>query len=106
MSTGRATVIDLESVKYYCGLGDIAMLAWLAAGAQAAGTPLAFHRRRNLDLCHLLGLDVRPDPGGLNLDWVFQVELGDRGHRPRLDYLRDAVGVTATPLVVGYHSWA
>jgi len=95
MSVLRVTVIDLEAVKYYCGLGDIAMLAWLATGAKAAGTPLAFYRRRNAELLHLFGLDVRSEPGGLNLDWVFKVELGERGSRTRLDYLRDALGITA-----------
>lgn len=90
--------IDLESPRYYRGLGDIVMLAWLAAGARQGPDPISFHRTNNLELMRLLGLDVDPEPGGVSLDPVFQVEVDDGARRPRLDYIREFLGVT-TPLV-------
>jgi hypothetical protein len=89
--------INLEGVQYYSGLGDIAMLAWLAAGAEAAGTPIVFHRTRNLELMRLLGLRVDSQPGGICLDPVFANEVQDGCRRPRLEYIRDFLGVTAIP---------
>jgi hypothetical protein len=89
--------IDLERAQYYAGLGDIAMLAWLAEGAEAAGAPIVFHRTRNLDLIRLLGLRVDLEPGGLCLDPVFATEVADGCRRPRLEYIREFLGIT-TPL--------
>jgi hypothetical protein len=90
--------IDLERAQYYRGLGDIAMLAWLAEGAEAGGTPLVFYRTRDLELMRLLGLRVDSEPGGVCLDEVFATEVQDGCRRPRLDYIRDFLGLT-TPLV-------
>src|SRR5687768_16688551 len=90
--------IELEGVQYDRGLGDIDMLAWLAEGSKAGPDPLVFHRTENLDLMRLLGLDVVSEPGGIVLDDVFRVEVQDGCRRPRLDYIRDFLGVT-TPLV-------
>jgi hypothetical protein len=89
--------IELEGVQYYRGLGDIAMLAWLAEGSKAGPDPITFHRTNNLDLMHLLGLSVDSEPGGIVLDEVFQAEVADGCRRPRLDYIRDFLGIT-TPL--------
>ena len=89
--------LDLERARYYRGLGDIVMLAWLAAGAEGGPAPLVFHRTRDLELMHLLGLTVDAEPGGVCLDEVFAVEVRDGCRRPRLDYIRDFLGVS-TPL--------
>jgi hypothetical protein len=90
--------IDLESPTYYRGLGDIVMLAWLAEGARTGPDPIAFHRRQNLELMALLGLPVDPEPGGVSLDPVFKVEVDDAARRPRLDYIREFLGIS-TPLI-------
>ena len=90
--------IDLERGQYYRGLGDITMLAWLAAGAESGPSPLFFHRTRDLDLMRLLGLKADAEPGGVCLDEVFATEVGDGGRRPRLDYIRDFLGVSASPV--------
>src|SRR5215218_4738122 len=76
-AVGLPMKIELEGVQYYRGLGDIAMLAWLAEGSQAGPDPITFHRTNNLDLMHLLGLSVDSAPGGIVLDEVFQVEVAD-----------------------------
>jgi ADP-heptose:LPS heptosyltransferase len=89
--------IDIETARYYTGLGDIVMLAWLAEGAKAVGAPFVFHRKRDLVLMELLGLNVDPEPGGVSLDQAYAIEVNDRGVRPRLDYIREFLGVT-TPL--------
>ena len=89
--------IDLEAGTGYAGLGDIVTLAWLAAGCARAGRPLAFHRTRNLDLMAVCGLAVDPEPGGVRLDGAYAAELADRCRRPRLDYIREFLGVTARP---------
>ncbi len=89
--------IDLEGAKGYAGLGDIVMLAWLAEGCRRAGQAVRFHRTRNLDLMALFGLDVDPEPGGVPLDEPYRAELADRGRRPRLDYVREFLNVTAPP---------
>src|SRR5215207_5070115 len=86
--------IDLESPKYYRGLGDIVMLAWLAEGAKEGPDPITFHRTNNLELMRLLGLPVDPEPGGISLDPVYRVEVDDGARRPRLDYIRDFLKVT------------
>lgn len=89
--------LDIETARYYSGLGDIVMLAWLAEGARAAGEPITFHRKRDLVLMELMGLSVDPEPGGVCLDPAYAVEVQDRGARPRLDYIREFLGIT-TPL--------
>jgi hypothetical protein len=85
--------IDLESPRYYRGLGDIVMWAWLAEGSRASTDRMVFHRTSNLDLMGLLGLTVDPQPGGVTLDEVYQIETRDVGRRPRIDYIRDALGL-------------
>ena len=89
--------IDLESKKGYAGLGDICMLAWLADGCARAGRPLTFHRKRHLELMALFGLTVDPEPGGIRLDEAYARELADGCRRPRLDYIREFLGITAEP---------
>lgn len=86
--------IDLESGLAYTGLGDLVMVSWLATGRRERDPPLVVHRLRNLDLAALVGLSVDPHPGGLSLAPAFEQELADRGRRPRLDYIRDFLGVT------------
>jgi hypothetical protein len=90
--------IDLESGKAYVGLGDICMLAWLAEGCGRAGQPLTFHRTRNLDVTALFGLTVDPEPGGIRLDEAYDRELADQCRRPRLDYIREFLGITVEPV--------
>src|SRR5687768_2759924 len=90
--------IDLERPKYYRGLGDVVMWAWLAEGSYGGPDPLTFHRTQNLDLTRLLGLRIDAEPGGISADDVFQVEVADGCQKPRLEYLRQFLGVTA-PLV-------
>lgn len=90
--------IDLESDKGYSGLGDICMLAWLAEGCARAGQQLTFHRTRNLDVMALFGLAVDPEPGGIRLDEVYTREIADQCRRPRLDYIREFLGITAEPM--------
>lgn len=90
--------IDLETAKYYSGLGDLVMWAWLAEGAKSSSDPLVFHRLRDLELTKLLGLAIDPQPGGQKIDEVFRVEVAERGQRARVDYLRQFLGLT-TPLV-------
>jgi ADP-heptose:LPS heptosyltransferase len=80
--------IDLETAKYYSGLGDLVMWAWLAEGAKNGPLPLVFHRRRDLILTELLGVTTDPEPGGLKVDNVFPIEVADHGRLPRLEYLR------------------
>ena len=87
--------IDLQRPKYYRGLGDVVMWAWLAEGSSAGPDPLTFHRTQNLDLTGLLGLRVDSEPGGLSLDDAFQVEVADGCQKPRLDYIRQFLGITA-----------
>lgn len=94
----NSITIDLEGGKGYAGLGDIVMLAWLAEGCRRAGQSVAFHRTRNPDLLALFELAVHPVPGGVKLDEAYQAELADRCRRPRLDYIRDFLGVTAEPV--------
>lgn len=86
--------VDLERGKGYAGLGDLVMLGWLAEGGRRAGRPLRFHRTRSLDLAALVGLDVTAEPGGVALDPAYAAELADRGRRPRLDYVREFLGLT------------
>jgi hypothetical protein len=54
--------IDLETVRYYAGLGDLVTWGWLAEGARRAGQSLTFHRKRDLDLAGRpeRGLEVAP----------------------------------------------
>ena len=89
--------IDIDTARYYSGLGDLAMLAWLAEGCKNGSDPLVFHRKRDIGVTELLGLRIDPEPGGILLDDVFQVEVADRGRKPRLDYIREFLKVT-TPL--------
>ena len=89
--------LDIETAKYYSGLGDIVMLAWLAEGAKAGPSSMVFHRKRDLELMTLLGLQVDAEPGGISLDPVFPVEVGDHCRWSRLDYIREFLGVM-TPL--------
>ena len=104
--------IDLQSPQYYRGLGDIVMLAWLAEGSKSGPNPMTFHRTQNLDLMGLLGLLVDREPGGIVLDPVFAKEVEDGCRRPRLDYIRDFLGVTTPlarpPLIISKEdeSWA
>jgi hypothetical protein len=104
--------IDLEGHKGYAGLGDIVMLAWLAEGCRRAGERVTFHRTRNLELMELFGLSVDPEPGGVGLDEAYARELADRCRRPRLDYVREHLGVTAPParpplrLTPDHRGWA
>ena len=108
----RPLKIDLEGGKGYTGLGDLVMLAWLAEGCRRVGQPIRFHRTRHLDLTSVLGLAVDPEPGGVPLDRAYEAELADRGRRPRLDYVRDQLGITAVParpalsLAAGDRAWA
>src|SRR5687767_2597238 len=92
-----AMKIDLESGEGYAGLGDICMLAWLAEGCARAGQPLTFHRKRNLDVMALFGLTVDPQSGGVRLNEAYARELADRCRRPRLDYVRELLGIAAEP---------
>jgi hypothetical protein len=90
--------IDLETVRFYCGLGDIVMWAWLAEGSKYGPDPITFYRKRDRELLDLLGLTADDEPGGINLDPVFDTELRERGLRSRIDYIRSFLNVT-TPLV-------
>lgn len=90
-------LINLDTVRYYSGLGDLVMWAWLAEGAKSGPSPLVFHRKRDLGLMEMLGLTVEPNPGGICVDEVFRIEVADHGRKPRLDYLREYLAVT-TPL--------
>jgi hypothetical protein len=90
--------IDLQTPRYYRGLGDVVMWAWLAEGCRGTADPLVFHRTGDPELLGLLGLPVDPEPGGLSPDPVFAIETADRGRRPRLDYLRQFLGITAAPV--------
>jgi ADP-heptose:LPS heptosyltransferase len=74
------------------------MLAWLAEGAKTGAAPVSFFRNRDLELMYLLGLRVDPEPGGIALDPAFALEVADRGRRPRLDYIREFLGISS-PLV-------
>src|SRR5262245_7573708 len=48
---GLPMKIDLETARYYCGLGDIVMLGWLAEGCKTRPADrLVFHRTRDLEL--------------------------------------------------------
>jgi ADP-heptose:LPS heptosyltransferase len=58
---------------------------------------VTFHRTRNLDLAELVGLTVDPEPGGVKLDDAYAAELADRGRRPRLDYIREFLGISEPP---------
>jgi ADP-heptose:LPS heptosyltransferase len=58
---------------------------------------MVFHRTGNLDLMAMLGLPVDPQPGGITLDPVYDAEKKDRGRRPRVDYIREALRLTAPP---------
>src|SRR4051812_24751915 len=89
--------IDLETGKGYAGLGDIVMLAWLAEGCRRAGGPFVVHRKRDAELATLVGVELDPEPGGVTLDAAYQAEVADRCRRPRLDYVREFLGVTAAP---------
>lgn len=89
--------IDLQSPRYYRGLGDVVMWAWLAEGCRGTADPPVFHRTSDPELADLLGLPVDPEPGGLSPDPVFAIETADRGRRPRTDYLREYFGITAAP---------
>ncbi len=89
--------LNLESARYYSGLGDIVLLAWIAAGCRGASHSLRFHRTRDLELMGLLGLDVDSQPGGVCLDEVFAREVAEGGRRPRIDYIREFLGIPASP---------
>jgi Glycosyltransferase family 9 (heptosyltransferase) len=89
--------IDLDSSRYYRGLGDIVMLSWLAEGARTSDKPLTFHRTKDVDLLRLLGMECADDPGGLILDPVFQTEVSDGGRRSRIDYIREFLELTSPP---------
>lgn len=89
--------LDLETGKGYAGLGDIVMLSWLAEGCRRAGQSLVIHRKRDAELAALIGVTLDPEPGGVTLDGAYQAEVADRCRRPRLDYVRRFLGITATP---------
>jgi hypothetical protein len=89
--------IDIETCKGYAGLGDIVMLAWLAEGCRRAGQGFTAYRTRDLELAALFGLPVTAEPGGVGLDEAYRAEIADRGRRPRLDYVREFLGITAPP---------
>jgi len=79
------------------------MWAWLAEGCKAGPDPLTFHRTSDPGLSNLLGLALDPEPGGLSPDPVFRIETGDRGRRPRIDYIREFFGITAAPARPALH---
>jgi ADP-heptose:LPS heptosyltransferase len=60
----------------------------------------------------LFGLTVDPEPGGVCLDEAYKLELADRCRRPRLDYVREFLNITAEPgrptlrLPAGHRDWA
>ena len=89
--------IDIETNKGYSGLGDIVTLAWLAEACRETDHPLAFHRLRNFDLMAMFDLTVDPRPGGIALDEAYRRELADQCRRPRLDYIRDQMGIAERP---------
>jgi len=88
-------LINLDTAKYYSGLGDLVMWAWLAEGCKNSGDPIVFHRKRDLEFMALLGLQIEPEPGGILPDPVFQIEVADKGRRSRLDYIREFLGITS-----------
>ncbi|WP_157369924.1 glycosyltransferase family 9 protein [Zavarzinella formosa] len=90
--------IDIETVRYYSGLGDLVMLAWLAEGSKTGSDPLVFHRKRDPGLTELLGMQTDLEPGGVSMDAAFDIEVVDHGRKPRLDYIRQFLGIK-TPLV-------
>src|SRR4051812_29106119 len=90
--------IDIETKKGYSGLGDIASLAWLAEACRETDHPLVFHRLRNLELMTMFGLTADPEPGGVSLDEAYRRELADQCRRPRLDYIRELLGITEQPV--------
>lgn len=96
--TATPIKIDLEGGTGYVGLGDLVMLAWLAEGSRRAGQSVAFHRTRSQELLDLLPLTIDPVPGGTRLDEAYQAEIADQCKRPRLDYIREFLGVTAGPI--------
>lgn len=87
--------IDLVNTKAYHGLGDLVMWAWIAEGYGRGR--IAFHTTRSPELTAMLGLRVDPDPGGATLDDAYRAEIADRGRRPRVDYVRQALGIAEAP---------
>jgi ADP-heptose:LPS heptosyltransferase len=85
--------LDIETARYYSGLGDIVMLAWLAEART-----ITFHRKRDLELMRLLGLTVDPLPGGASLDPVFPIEVADQCRKSRLAYIQDFLGLASIPI--------
>src|SRR5262245_12963658 len=85
--------IDAETARYYSGLGDLVMLAWLAHGAHSHANPMVFHRKRDLALTSLLNLAVDDQPGGICLDDVYRQEVADNCRKPRIEYIREFLGL-------------
>ena len=88
--------LNINGSKGYTGLGDIVTLAWLAQGARNGPDPIVFHRTRNLDLMALFRLAVDAEPGGITLEAAYEQELNDRGRLPRLEYLRQFLGLATS----------
>jgi hypothetical protein len=90
--------IDLERVKNYAGLGDLVMWAWLVEGSRLGADPITIYRKRDAALTEMLGLTIDAEPGGLNIDPVYELEIKERCRVPRVDYIRQHLKLS-TPLV-------
>lgn len=91
--------VDTTQDGNYGGLGDMVSLAWVAEGAKRAGGQVAFVANgTRRDVLSLLGQEVvPPQPTATKIVGAYQKELAERGRRPRVDYMREALGITAAP---------
>lgn len=87
----------LNTTDGYKAVGDMVILSWLAEGARDSADPITFYATRegNYQLLKLMGQDVSDDAGdkGIGLWQAYQNEVEDAGRKPRVDYLREFLGI-------------
>ncbi|HVX15493.1 MAG TPA: glycosyltransferase family 9 protein [Pirellulales bacterium] len=87
----------LNTTDGYKAVGDMVLLSWLAEGARGSSDPINFYATRdgNYNLLKMMGQDVSDDPSdtGIGLWQVYKNEVKDAGRKPRIDYLREFLGI-------------
>lgn len=86
------------TVGLHTGMGDMVCLAWIAEGTRGTQDPITFYATQaNHAILTLLGQEVtdRPSDHSITAGDSYLIELRERGARPRLDYLREFLGIAA-----------
>ena len=88
--------INTDREGHY-GIGDLVTLAWIAEGTLETSDPITFHAEPGLKtgVLELLGQRVMQcvENRGTCVYPAFENEMKDRGRKPRIDYLREFLGL-------------